>query len=121
MLGNLWNLPKIMFITHFNDKFDYLSGALAVLEGGGKFIQLRMKDASDEQVLDIAKTLRSSRLVRKFLIDNSEDKKPEKHIAYDENHKIKYIEYWNNNPEDPIKYEMKDSEKKDLEEMLFKN
>ncbi len=60
MLGNLWNLPKIMFITHFNDKFDYLSGALAVLEGGGKFIQLRMKDASDEQVLDIAKTLRKA-------------------------------------------------------------
>ncbi len=60
MLGSLWNLPKIMFITHFNDKFDYLSGALAVLEGGEKFIQLRMKDASVSQVLDIAKTLRKA-------------------------------------------------------------
>ena len=30
---------------------------------------------NEEELIDIAKTLRSSRLVRKFLIDNSEDKK----------------------------------------------
>lgn len=60
MLGSLWNLPKIMFITHFNDKFDYLTGARTVLKGGCKFIQLRMKDASDNQVLEVAEFLRTA-------------------------------------------------------------
>ncbi len=58
MLSSLWELPKTMFITHHNERYDYVSGALAVLEGGIRFIQLRMKDASDEEVLTAARQLR---------------------------------------------------------------
>lgn len=41
---------KLQFITHFNDKYSYLDSARLALEGGCKWIQLRMKNASDEEV-----------------------------------------------------------------------
>lgn len=58
MLSSLWELPKTMFITHHNEHFDYVSGGLKVLEEGIRFIQLRMKDATDEEVLTAARQLR---------------------------------------------------------------
>lgn len=58
MLTDAWTLPKTMFITHQNDKYSYLESALLALDNNIKFIQLRMKDASKEQILDIAQTLR---------------------------------------------------------------
>lgn len=58
MLSSLWELPKTMFITHHNERYDYVTGALAVLEGGIRFIQLRMKEASDDEVLAAARQLR---------------------------------------------------------------
>ena len=58
MLSSLWMLPKTMFISHFNDRYDYISGSIAALSGGIRFIQLRMKDVSDEEVLKTAKVLR---------------------------------------------------------------
>ena len=57
-VGEMWALPRTMFITHENSRYDTVSGALAVLQGGVKFIQLRMKEASDEAVLAVAKKLR---------------------------------------------------------------
>ena len=41
----------LQFITHHNDRFDYLTGTQAVLEGGCRWVQLRMKGATDEEVL----------------------------------------------------------------------
>ena len=57
-VGEWWALPRTMFITHENSRYDTVSGALAVLQGGVKFIQLRMKEASDEAVLAAARQLR---------------------------------------------------------------
>lgn len=45
--------------------------------------------------------------------DNSvEPARPVKHTAFDENGKIKFTEIWNYDEKEPIKYEMKDSNKK---------
>ena len=53
--------------------------------------------------------------VDKWFYDNSSGvKKPIKHISYDENNKIKFIETWNYEETEPIKYEMVDSMKKTM-------
>ena len=54
----------IQFITHANDRYDYLDGVRMALEGGCRWIQLRMKDASEEEVLKTAESTR--KLCRKY-------------------------------------------------------
>lgn len=54
----------IQFITHTNERYDYLDGVRMALEGGCRWIQLRMKDASEEEVLKTAKSTR--KLCRKY-------------------------------------------------------
>ena len=62
----------IQFITHTNDRYDYLDGVRMALEGGCRWIQLRMKDASEEEVLKTAESTR--KLCRQydavFLLDD---------------------------------------------------
>lgn len=41
---------KLQFITHFTERHGYLDGARMALEGGCRWIQLRMKDASLDEV-----------------------------------------------------------------------
>ena len=41
----------LQFITHHTDRYDEITGTRAVLEGGCRWIQLRMKDASTEAFL----------------------------------------------------------------------
>lgn len=41
---------KLQFITHFTERYDYLEGARMALEGGCRWIQLRMKDAPLNEV-----------------------------------------------------------------------
>lgn len=41
---------KLQFITHFSDTYSYYDSARLALEGGCRWIQLRMKDATDEEV-----------------------------------------------------------------------
>lgn len=41
---------KLQFITHFTEKYSYYDSARMALEGGCRWIQLRMKDASPEEV-----------------------------------------------------------------------
>ncbi|MBR6132029.1 MAG: thiamine phosphate synthase [Bacteroidales bacterium] len=41
---------KLQFITHFTERYDYLEGARMALEGGCRWIQLRMKDAPLDEV-----------------------------------------------------------------------
>ena len=43
-------MRAIQFITHNTDSIGYVEGARMALEGGCKWIQLRMKDASDDEV-----------------------------------------------------------------------
>ena len=38
----------LQFITHHTDRYDEIAGTRAVLEGGCRWVQLRMKDASEE-------------------------------------------------------------------------
>ncbi len=40
---------KLQFITHCNGRYDYVSGVAEVLKGGCRWVQLRMKGASDEE------------------------------------------------------------------------
>lgn len=46
---------NLQFITHFNDKYSYLDSANLALQGGCKWVQLRMKDASDDEFMAVAK------------------------------------------------------------------
>ena len=68
---NLKNF-QLQFITHFNDSTDYVESALLALEGGCRWIQLRMKDATEEEILPVA--LEAQRMCREagatFIIDD---------------------------------------------------
>lgn len=48
----------LQFITHKNERFDHLQGAKAALEGGCKWIQLRMKGIGNKHFLEVGKQLR---------------------------------------------------------------
>lgn len=62
----------LQFITHRNDRFDEIAGTRAVLEGGCRWVQLRMKGASDEEFLRVGRKV--ARLCRAygatFLLDD---------------------------------------------------
>lgn len=45
----------VQFISHYTEKYTYLDSIQLALEGGCRWIQLRMKDASDQELLDTAK------------------------------------------------------------------
>ena len=50
---------QVQFITHFTDTISYLDSARIALEGGCRWIQLRMKDASDEEVEPVAREVQA--------------------------------------------------------------
>ena len=62
----------LQFITHRNGRYDEISGTRAVLEGGCRWVQLRMKDAPDEKFLRVGREV--GRLCREygatFLVDD---------------------------------------------------
>lgn len=45
---------RMQFISHFTDQYDYLDSIAMALEGGCRWVQLRMKDATLEEILPIA-------------------------------------------------------------------
>ncbi len=47
----------LQFITHTNSRFDSLQGAIEALKGGARWIQLRMKESSDEEVESVGRDL----------------------------------------------------------------
>lgn len=51
-------MEKLQFITHRTSRYDEVGGALAALEGGCRWIQLRMKDAAPEDVVSAGLRLR---------------------------------------------------------------
>ena len=62
----------IQFISHYTDTISYLDSIRLALEGGCRWVQLRMKDATDEEMLPVA--LDAQRLCREagatFIIDD---------------------------------------------------
>lgn len=70
----MWRIKRmeLQFITHFTDTYSYYDAARMALEGGCRWIQLRMKDASPEEVEQEA--LRIQSLCRQhgatFIIDD---------------------------------------------------
>ena len=49
----------LQFITHTNERYTYYTSAQIVLEGGCRWVQLRMKDAGDDEILSVAQPLRT--------------------------------------------------------------
>ncbi len=47
-------MGQVQFITHYTEKYSYLDAARMALEGGCRWIQLRMKDASAEEIAPVA-------------------------------------------------------------------
>ncbi len=50
---------RVQFITHFNERHSYADSARVALEGGCRWIQLRMKNASSDEILAVAKVVGS--------------------------------------------------------------
>ena len=48
------NNHKLQFITHYTDRYSYVDSARIALEGGCRWIQLRMKDAEERELRDTA-------------------------------------------------------------------
>ena len=48
------NNHQLQFITHYNDRYSYVDSARIALEGGCRWIQLRMKEASEELLEETA-------------------------------------------------------------------
>lgn len=48
------NNYQLQFITHHNDRYSYIDSARIALEGGCRWIQLRMKEASEELLEETA-------------------------------------------------------------------
>lgn len=44
----------IQFITHSNNRYGYVDGARLALEGGCRWVQLRMKEATEAEFMDAA-------------------------------------------------------------------
>ena len=44
----------VQFITHYTERYSYIDSARLALEGGCKWVQLRMKDADREQIYNTA-------------------------------------------------------------------
>ena len=62
----------IQFISHSNERYSYLDGIRLSLEGGCKWVQLRMKDAPDEQVAQLGVQARGlcERYGAKLILDD---------------------------------------------------
>lgn len=62
----------IQFISHYSERYSYLDSIQLALEGGCRWIQLRMKDATDDEVRPIA--IEAQKLCRAygatFIIDD---------------------------------------------------
>ena len=65
-------MATLQFITHFTEKYTYLDSARLALEGGCRWVQLRMKGATDDEVRPVAREVQ--RLCRArgatFVIDD---------------------------------------------------
>lgn len=51
-------MEKVQFISHFTEKYSYVDSVRLALEGGCKWIQLRMKDAPEDEIVETALEVR---------------------------------------------------------------
>lgn len=62
----------LQFITHYNDRYGYLDSVRLALEGGCRWVQLRVKDVSDDELRPMA--LQAQQMCRQagatFIIDD---------------------------------------------------
>lgn len=67
------NNHKLQFITHYTDSYSYVDSARIALEGGCRWIQLRMKDAEERELRNTAIAIQ--RMCREagatFIIDDN--------------------------------------------------
>ena len=70
-------MHRVQFITHSTPRYDYLAGVELALKGGCRWIQLRMKGASAEQILSASRDVktRCEHYGAKFIIDRLINKK----------------------------------------------
>ena len=47
-------MNNIQFITHQTQKYSYTESAALALQGGCRWIQLRMKDTPDKEFIEVA-------------------------------------------------------------------
>ncbi len=66
------SFAKLQFITHFTDRYSYLDSAMMALEGGCRWIQLRMKDADEAEIERTARQIlpECRRRCAVFIIDD---------------------------------------------------
>ena len=71
-LKRIQRLGRLQFISHYTEEVSYLEGCRMALEGGCRWIQLRVKGVPDEEVLPLA--IQVQRLCKEhdavFLIDD---------------------------------------------------
>lgn len=69
------NQFRLQYITHCNERFSYIEGAEMALEGGCRWIQLRMKKSSRDEILSVARHLKQKCKEKNaiFLIDDHVD------------------------------------------------
>ncbi len=48
---------RLQFITHFTERYTYFDSAMIALEGGCRWIQLRMKDAGEDEIERVARQI----------------------------------------------------------------
>lgn len=69
---DLETASRLQFITHFTDKYSYYDSAMMALEGGCPWIQLRMKDACEDEIERVARLIlpECRRMGAVFVIDD---------------------------------------------------
>ena len=69
---DLETASRLQFITHFTDKYSYYDSAMMALEGGCQGIQLRMKDACEDEIERVARLIlpECRRMGAVFVIDD---------------------------------------------------
>lgn len=65
-------IASLQFITHYTEQIDYLQSAMLALQGGCKWVQLRMKHATDDEICIVANQLREAchRYNAKLILDD---------------------------------------------------
>ncbi len=62
----------LQFISHYNERYSYLDSIRMALEGGCRWVQLRMKEASEEEIIAIGLKVRKlcNQYQATFIIDD---------------------------------------------------
>ena len=75
LTDDIMNASRVQFITHSTDRYSWYDSAMLALEGGCKWIQLRMKDADETEIERTARRIlpECRRRGAVFIIDDNVD------------------------------------------------